>query len=73
MNALGEKAVVIMRGRPFAHLHRIGDHDRLLDTLRSASDQDAAGMLDAVQSSVMAFMDSLPPSDDMTLLVARRL
>ena len=29
-------------------------------------------MLDAVQSSVTAFMDSLPPSDDMTLLVVKR-
>mgnify|MGYP005811958919 CR=1 FL=1 len=45
---------------------------RLLATLRSSSDRDAAALLDAVQASVKAFMDTLPPSDDMTLLALKR-
>ncbi len=45
---------------------------RLLDTLRSAADRDAAEILDAVQLSVKDFTDSLPPSDDMTMLVVKR-
>ncbi len=45
---------------------------RLLDTLHSATGGDASALLDAVESSVKDFMDSLRPSDDMTMLVVKR-
>ena len=45
---------------------------RLLDTIRAVDDASAVAMLDDIESRVKGFMESLPLSDDMTLLVVKR-
>jgi serine phosphatase RsbU (regulator of sigma subunit) len=46
---------------------------RLQQTVLQAQTQSAAAMLDAIDNAVRAHVDTAPASDDLTLIVARRL
>jgi serine phosphatase RsbU (regulator of sigma subunit) len=45
---------------------------RLLQAIRSQRASSASGLLDTIEASVNEFMGSLPPADDLTMLVVRR-
>ncbi len=47
--------------------------DRLRQTIQSSDADSAQAMLNAIEASVTAFAGDDPPSDDMTLMVLRRL
>jgi GAF domain-containing protein len=51
--------------------HMFGE-DGLLEAIRSAAGQDAAALLDAIESRLNSFTESMPLSDDRTMLVVRR-
>ncbi len=44
----------------------------LLDAIHSAAGKDATGILDAIEARVDAFTESMPLSDDQTMLIVRR-
>lgn len=46
--------------------------DRFLETVRANRGLEAAALLEAIDRRVKDFMDTLPPSDDMTMLMAMR-
>ena len=45
---------------------------RLIDSIRSASSSSADSLLDSIESSLNAFVGTVPLSDDLTMLVVRR-
>ncbi len=57
----------------FSADHVLFGEARLLDAIRAAESSSANSLLDAVESSVNDFIGSAPLSDDLTMLVVRRV
>jgi serine phosphatase RsbU (regulator of sigma subunit)/putative methionine-R-sulfoxide reductase with GAF domain len=47
--------------------------ERLLEAIRSAPCSTASDLLDAVEKSLLNFVQDMPPADDLTMLVLRRV
>ncbi|MCL4531372.1 MAG: GAF domain-containing protein, partial [Chloroflexi bacterium] len=56
----------------FSSDHVLFGEARLLDAIRAAESSSANSLLDAVESSVNDFIESIPLSDDLTMLAVRR-
>jgi len=57
----------------FSSQDEIYGEERLRTTIQAADNSSAQAMLDAIDDSVIAFASDTPPSDDLTLMVLRRL
>jgi serine phosphatase RsbU (regulator of sigma subunit) len=47
--------------------------ERLLEAIRSTPCSTASDLLDAVEKSLLNFVQDMPPADDLTMLVLRRV
>ena len=71
----GESVLLYTDGitEAFSPAGQMFGESRLLESLRALEGQTAPAVLDGIDSHVKDFMDSLPASDDMTMLVLKRL
>src|SRR5262249_30917819 len=47
--------------------------DRLIESIRSNAYNSASDLLDVVEKSLLNFVQDVPPADDLTMLVLRRV
>ena len=70
----GETVIMYTDGitEAFSPANDMFGESRLMEVLRSDPARDASSLLDSVLMTVKGFMGSLPLSDDMTMLIAKR-
>lgn len=57
----------------FSPDHKLFGEARLLESIQAAASSSANALLDAVEASVNDFIESMPLSDDLTMLAVRRI
>ena len=57
----------------FNHEGEFYGEGRLMEAIRSAPCPSASDLLDVVEKSLLNFVQDMPPADDLTMLVLRRI